>query len=955
MEPFLYKVADHIYKKFGQNLNNVCLVFPNRRSGMFFIEYLKNINNKTIWIPQILTISEFVSSFTDIKKADNITLLADLYSIYKKISKLNEQFDEFYIWGELMLNDFDDVDKYMANPDSLFTNVRELKNIDNKTDYLTQEQIEVLKLFFANFDPEKKSKLKDNFLEIWQLLLPIYKQFTQTCIDKKQGYEGLIYRQAVNEIKNNNLPNYNYQHTAFIGFNAINQCEWQLFDYFKQTFNALFYWDYDPYYINTPDHEAAFFISKFVKHFAVPNDFVVDKNMPHNILNLELFQSTTDNGQITIAQNIINNINTTNYANTALILANESLLQPVLQHVPAKVPQINVTMGYQIKDTIAAPFIDLLAQLQTTCRVNKTNNVLFYHKVALPLLQHPYISAITGSIITLQVAQMATQNIFYIDKNNLPKHQIIDYLFTYSPGYEQFADYIEKNLSYIISNLANTLQNSDRFAIDIEFLHQIYQKNNLLIKQIKQHELSITLQTYIKLLKKITATLSIPFTGEPIKGLQVMGFLESRNLDFENIIILSFNEGQLPASQNSSSFIPYSLRQAFGLPTRQMHDSMYAYYFYRLLQRSKNVSLIYCSSSNGLSTGEPSRYAYQLKYNNNFKLKATCIEHNINIITDNNITIKKEGLVKKALLQYINNNNKRILSPSAITTYLTCQLKFYFSTIMRLRQTDSTDEQVDARQFGNIFHNAAEELYKKYAEKNIEVTNNELTMLNKNNLFFDNIINQAFAKTFWGNSTNAVFSIEGKNRLVADAIKNYLLLMIKTDQNYAPFYITGLEKHVDTLLNINVNNTEIQLCIGGTIDRMFSTNNALHIVDYKTGSDNIIFETLPTLFNPETIKKHKAIIQTFIYSLVCHKNQNTQMAIIPMVYQVKHFNNNNNFVIKSKSQPNFDDSNFVLIAAEFENLLKQLLLQIFNYNIPFTQTTQQANCINCDFKTICGR
>ncbi|MBI9067709.1 MAG: PD-(D/E)XK nuclease family protein [Salinivirgaceae bacterium] len=954
MEPFLYTVAQWLNDKYSKDFSKIKLVFPNRRTSVFFLEHLQQIIDKPIWVPQIQTISEFISEFSELELAESIDLLSKLYSIYKKESGSIESFDEFYFWAELMLNDFNDIDKYLVDAEIVLKNVKSIKEIEDDISFLTEEQINVLKRFFTNFSPDKQTQLKDNFLQIWQVLLPTYKEFSKLLINEKKGYEGLIYKTALEFIKQCNVNELEFEKVIFVGFNALTPCEEEIFSIFKNVEMAEFCWDYDNYYISNKAMDAGLFQRRFIEKY--PNPGL--KNNFDNLLAqkkiIHLISTPTDHGQVQISTQIINKINTKNFSNTALILSDEQLLLPVLNSIPKVVDSVNITMGFPVSDTLSGNFLDLIISLYQSQRISKNLSVSYYYKSIVPILRHPFVQFINKELCSEKIKAIESENLYQIELNDLQDSELFKRIFINCTTAKKFGNNLSELLLFIQSKLWNSENEEENFKLEKEFLFEIYQQNNQLLLQLKKSELDILLATYFRLLKKVVLSIRTPFEGEPINGLQIMGFLETRNLDFENVIILSVNEGLLPASSQSPSFIPYSLRRGFGLPTSDLHDAMYAYYFYRIIQRAKNVYLIYNSGSGGMQSSEKSRFAYQLLFDTNFQVNEIPVSQTIEVLSNQTIEIEKDQRVFKKLNTYL--NSEKTLSPSALSTYLSCSLRFYYRYIAGIKEPFEVDEKVDARLFGNIFHLAAEKLYDPYKQKNILVTIEELQKLEKDTKQLDTIIISSFKEVFFGEKSKRQFTIEGKNQIVFNVIKKYLLQLIKKDKEVAPFSIVGLEQNIKHPIQFKIKGKNYSVLIGGQIDRVDKTETSLRIIDYKTGADKLEFNHIDDVFDHDKISDTKAVFQTFTYALLMAQNEPLEPFIKPMVYQIKSiFAENQSFEITSKSFEPFSNGNFKDIEGLVLEGLQNTLSELFNPDVSFTQSKNLKTCKTCTFKDFCGR
>jgi hypothetical protein len=960
MQIFLNEVAQWLFNKHKANFRNVQLVFPNQRSGVFFMHHLKNItigNNSKVpfWLPRIHTINEFISEFSKLRLAEPIELLGILYRIYVDKSKSFESFDDFFSWGETMLRDFNDVDKYLVDPKTIFSNVRALKDMEADFQFLTENQLEVIQRFFSTFNKEHKSELKEQFLKIWEVLFPVYRVFRAKLVESGLAYEGLLYYDALSNIREKHSYDFPFTKVYFIGFNAITPVEERIFEYFQTQHKAGFFWDFDSYYIENKQMEAGFFQRKYLRQFPMEVGFGLPDTLIENKKQIQVVSVPTDHGQVFKASQLINTLPADEIGETAIVLSNEQLLMPVLNQIPHNVDQVNVTMGYGVSESLMAQVIDLLINLQANAKITANQTTTFYYKNVVDLLQHPffqvYDEVLTGTIID----NIRKENLYQVGNELLQQSEILAAVFRSVSGIADFEFYLKENVSLFGNLIASKKAENGSFAMEQEFGYHIYLKINQLSEQLQSQQIEIQMSTYFRLLRRVIKTLRVPFEGEPIGGLQVMGFLETRNLDFKNLIILSVNEGTLPAGMQNISFIPYGLRRGFGLPTRELHDAMYAYYFYRLIQRAENIWLIYNSAVGGLSSGEKSRYIYQLQFDANFQIRTENVLQTIDVVSPTPIEILKQGDVLNKLLEYLDEDNPKVLSPSALSTYLMCPLRYYFRSLAQIHEPDEVEETVDARLFGNIFHKVAEKFYEPFLQSKSLLTSENLKKLGADSVQLDAWIMDSFNEVLRGEKAKNKFILQGKNHIVFDVIKKFLHKMISIDQDFAPFSIVGLELKMDAPVSFTFRGKKTAVKVGGLIDRLDRDNKQLRIVDYKTGADKLVFSSFNDVFDPQKIANTKAVFQTFVYSYVIKKNFPAEPVIVPTVYQLKKFfEDEKSFAVSSKDVL-YASGNFNDVADEVELKLEMLLTELFNEQVPFTQTDDLKKCEYCPYRNICGR
>jgi len=957
MENFIKYITQDLYSRYGSGISDLCIVFPNRRAGLYFKKYLSELTDKPLWAPATTTINELFQQISGLAIADNMKLLFELYNIYKKVKKSDESFDDFYFWGEMMLNDFDDIDKYLVNPEDLFKNLKSLKSIQDQFNYLTPEQVEAIKQFWSSFDPGKNSQHQDEFISIWNVLLEIYRLFNNHLNQSGIAYEGMMYRKVAEMVTGSQKIDFQHKKYVFVGFNALNHCEKKLFEHLQNNKLADFYWDYDESYIQNKHHEAGFFLRENIKLFKQPQS--IENKAVFNSLsenkNIEIISVPSDVGQAKIiTQKLkLSNQNLTDSPNkTAIVLADEELLVPVLQSIPDSIEQVNITMGYPVSNTPIYSLLEHIIELQKNAR--KTDSATrFYHKNVLSVLSHQYINNAFHKEAQQLVQFIKKNNRIVIGADELAVCNFFAKLFTKIEDYIDLSDYLLVILHQVYNSLKtagseSTIHNA---SLEKEYIYHIYLSINRIKDILKEQKAEIRIDTYICLLRKIIRNLRVPFTGEPLSGLQVMGILETRLLDFENLFITSVNEGILPKTEAALSFVPYNLRKGFGLPTIEHQDAIYAYYFYRLLQRAKNITLLYNSNSEGLQTGEMSRYLYQLKFESKNEITEKSVRYDINLSPAKEISIEKTEEVYQRLKRFVSGNEEnKYLSPSALNNYLSCKLKFYFRYIAGLEEQDEITEEIDAPLFGNILHQSMDNLYHDFKGK--LVTSDDLNQLTKNNELIEKSIDSAFQQEYFKNTKT---DYTGKNIIIRQVIEKYVRRILKIDQKIAPFEIISLEDKYEIEIPVNANNTKLLVKLGGKIDRVDKKDKRIRIIDYKTGSDKLEYKNIESLFSEKKEDRRSAVFQTFLYARFYKEQNKPDLTIVPGVYSVrKLFDKDFDYRIKNKEDKiKIDD--YSMVEQEYMQNLSKLLHSVFDKQQAFTQTDDTRTCEYCPYRKICHR
>ena len=842
MKTFLQLVAQDLHSKIGNDLSRVAIVFPNKRASLFFNEHLASQSDHPIWSPAYVSISELFQQLSDQKLGDPIRLVCELYKIFREETKSEESLDDFYFWGELLISDFDDVDKNLVDADKLFTNLQDLKNIMDDFDFLDKEQEDAIRQFFQNFSIEKHTKLKEKFISLWDKLGDIYRNYRSQLASLGIAYEGMLYRNVIEALDTNALR---YDKYVFVGFNVLNKVETRFFSLLQEAGKALFYWDYDLFYTRLPQqrHEAGEFILRNLEKF--PNE------LPETVFDclrhpkkVRFISSPTENAQARylpewVRDTLLNKDlqeKPCEEKENAVVLCNESLLLPVLHSIPSEVKNVNITMGFPLAQTPVYSFINAVVELQTTGYHSETGR--YSYDTVQAVLKHPYTRQISLKAEPLE-RELTKTNRFYPLPTELKQDDFLSLLFTPRSGIRAICLYIIELLKEVSTLYRQESEQDDIFnQLYRESLFKSYTMVNRLLNLIENGELQIRIDTLKRLLSRILNAANIPFHGEPAIGMQVMGVLETRNLDFRNLIMLSLNEGQLPKSSGESSFIPYNLRKAFGMTTIEHKNAVYAYYFYRLIQRAETVTLVYNTSSDGLNRGEWSRFMLQFLVEWPHDISREFLEAGQSPQSSRDICIEKTPEILNRLRNTYNfesNQKAFALSPSALNAYLDCRLRFYYRYVAGLKTPDEVSAEIDSALFGTIFHRSAELAYGDLSANGKEIRKEDLERLLRDDVRLQGYVDRAFKEEFFHVDLNERPEYNGVQLINSKVIGSYLRQLLRNDLQYAPFSMVGMEKKVQEEVTVNTPESPIKIRIGGTIDRMDCKGDTLRIVDYKTG------------------------------------------------------------------------------------------------------------------------
>lgn len=956
MIPFLQNVAKAYFSKYGNEISRFTFVFPNRRAGVFFQKYLAEVAKRPIFSPEIVTVSDLFARLSGYKLVDRIEMLFILFENYKQISKSAETFDEFVFWGEMLLNDFDDVDKYMADAKQLFKNVYDLKEIDAGFSYLTEEQIIAIRRFWESFLPIGGSQNKKEFIEMWEVLFELYTALRETLSLRGLAYEGMIFREVAEKAKSKEDLNLPFEQVVFIGLNGYSLAEETLLRHLNQQGIADFYWDYSSSLVRDSYNKASFFVEKNKMYF--PSRLSLDpEEIPMEKPTIEIIGVPSLVGHAKYVHTILEKLSTEgelkNQAlNTALVLPEENLLLPTLYSIPRSIDKINVTMGYSLSNSAIAGLMEHVFEMQRNIRYTQ-GEVGYYFRFVLTILNHRYVAGVATEAVNKLREDILKYNKVIVPYEELKTHPLLELLFTPISDWKLIAPYLKEVLARIESVLSlqrnqEDLEDTRSIDMECEFIIEYYKTINKMEEALVRYNAEMKVETYYRLLKKLIYNVSVPFAGEPLSGLQVMGVLETRALDFDNLIILSMNEGIFPMKKATNSFIPYNLRRGFGLPTYEHQDSIYAYHFYRMLNRAKRIYLLYDTRTEGLQTGEPSRYIHQLKhlYSDLFDMKERQAVYEVATTEVPSIEVQKTEKIQRKLSVFF-EGGERSLSASLINMYIDCPLQFYFSVVEQMSEEDEVSEIIEASTFGSIFHSVMEWIYKPFEEK--LVTAELLHQIRKNEKLLTDLIEKSFAKNYFKIDTPK--RLTGQNYLTGEVIRRYVKQMLKTDAKKTPFVYIKSERRFLTPYELPSGR---KVMLKGFIDRVDEVAGHTRIIDYKTGKGVLQFGAMDQLFDKTTKDRPKAIMQVFLYAhlLLMEEPQRIVEPCVSFLRELFSDSYSPNVVYKpTKEQIN----DFSVYRGEFKENFDDCLEEIFDEKTPFSQTTTGKPCEWCSFKNICQK
>lgn len=961
MKPFLYQVASLFYSRYGTEISRLAFVFPNRRTGLFFQKYLSEVAERPLFSPTILTINDLFVHLSGKQAADRIGLLFTLYDIYLRHSGSSETFDEFLYWGEMLLNDFDDIDKYMVDARMLFTNVTDLREIEDDFSFLSPEQIAAIRTFWSSFYPKGDTPNQEQFLAVWQILYDLYSDLRETLDAENKGYEGMIFREVVERMEREECGELPYAKIVFVGLNALSVAEERFLAQLQKRGVADFYWDYASPKVKDPENKASYFVERNLREF--PSEWPLDEGEENGLpaAEIEVIGIPSGIGQAKQVCSILedlcrkNEMSAEEALRTAVILPDEHLLIPVLNAIPEEIRRINVTMGYPLAGTPVASLMEYILALQKNVRYADRQPV-FYFRDVLPILNHRYVSTTSPEAIAALVRDITENNKIYISYADLCKTPLLSILFTPVTAAGDFSDYLVnvlQELNKAIGGGETAEDDDERLStakdIEQEFIFHYFTTVNRMKEVMKEAHVEMKIDTYFRLLKRMTDLITIPFHGEPLSGLQIMGVLETRALDFDRLIILSMNEGIFPLRKAANSFIPYNLRRGFGLPTYEHQDSVWAYHFYRLIYRASHVSLLYDTRSNGLQTGEVSRFVHQLRYHYEEPIRNKLVVYDVSSSKAVPLQVMKTEEVMNRLAAF-RKGGERAISASAVNTYLDCPLKFYFSVVEGIREEEEVSETIESDVFGSILHKVMEELYQPFCGK--MVTADLLKAIRKDTPALMGAVARAFAEVFF--KTDVVRPLTGQNFLIGEMIRKYVEKVLERDGKLTPFRYIESERKIKQTFRLT-DGGGIQL--KGFIDRIDEVRDAIRIIDYKSGGGTTVFTSIDALFDKEETDRSKAVMQVFLYAWM-YGATSAGKALQPGIYYMRTLFSNSfdsgvyRRIDRAKTEPVLD---FATYRDDFEEGLRGCLDEIFGTETPFVQTPNGKACAYCSFKDVCGK
>ena len=963
---FLEYVAEDIIGKYGTDLSRIAVVFPNKRAALFLNEHLARIAGQPVWSPAYITISDLFRQHTDLKPADPIKLICDIHKSFTKCTGINETLDHFYGWGQLLLADFDDIDKNMADADSIFCNLKDIHELDDIS-YLDDEQKEMLKRFFANFSDDIESELKKRFLSLWSHFGDIYHDYNRRLTEQGIGYEGAIYRKVASE----ETLHLKYDKYLFVGFNLIQKVERVLFSRLMKEGKAKFYWDFDEYYMPTARAQQSASVPNNTASFAAyltdfPNELDnTDRDIYANMRRpkrIRFISSPTENAQARFASNwLLENDRYKAGRKTAVVMCDESILLPIMHSLPPEADKVNITSGFPLAMTPVASLVMLLFDLYTLGLRKK--GTAFNPHYLKKLMAHPYARH-------LQEVHLKEMNDVHLKGVHLKGVHL-------SQVHQEGIAALLQHIATLVKQVGiATKQEGD--ALTQESVFRMFTILNRLAALADRGDLLVDNTTLRRLVSQLVGAASIPFHGEPVVGVQIMGVLETRNIDFDNVLLLSCNEGNMPKGVNDSSFIPYSIRKAHGLTTIDNKVAIYSYYFHRLLQRAGDITIAYNNSTDNGHTGEMSRFMLQLLVESGQK-----IDH-YSLTAKNQPSPLMPKPIEKDETALSKLEEMSRLSPSAINTYIRCKLAFYYQYIAHIKEPDSDPETIDNRMFGNIFHRAAYLIYKDITDHSPVIEKAHIQAYLSNRKLLASVVDRAFEEEEC--KTN-----NGLQLINREVIIEYITKLLKIDQQLCPFSILAMEEEakVYTQLSFTIPSggalkegalkggalvssaprtsaptKQYNLTIGGIIDRLDAVTDKqtgkrrIRVVDYKTGNKpSSAIKSIEEVFDPKNIasKHSNYFLQAILYSLIVSRSKEWNAAndaVSPALLFIKQAATNDYDPTLCIDKHPISD--VTVYEEEFLTKLKETVADMYSPDAAFTPTDDRKKCELCPYRMLCG-
>lgn len=942
-QAFLDQIAEKLRAAYPEDMSSVRVVFPNRRAGLFFRRYLAKRLEKPAWEPRLQSIDEFLAEQSGKNSPDMLSLVLELHAIFHHhLPEISERLDRFFFWGQMLLRDFEDVDFYLVDSRQLFTVLYRQKEMEQQFGFTDEENKRLLQAFWDTFG-EALSPQQQDFIALWEALPRIYDDFRNQLNDKGWATKAMMSRDLAET--QDPWQDRMKGEVWFVGFNALTLAEEKIISRLLEAGNARIFWDADALYMNNESHEAGYFLRKFRSKALFASTF--EPSLPEHFkegVDLHTIGVPLDIGQVKKAGEILESWASEDDFNperTVVVLPDEQLLVPMLQSIPPAIAKLNVTMGFPIKSSGVYSFFEHVFNLYHAARFTKGERN-FYHKHVKSLLEHPFLQAIYPEQSRELLQVINKEKLFRVNARDLHKASLLNLIFSVPEG--AYLDHFSSILLQLYQAMGDQIQD-----IEGECIYHLHTQLNRLHDILDQGEGSMDIKGFHFLFRQVSQSIRLVFEGEPLEGLQIMGLLETRLLDFDRVIMLSMNEGVVPDTASQHSFIPYHVRKAFELPTPEYKDALSAYHIYRLWQRPQQIYAFYNTEVDGLkSKGEMSRYLLQAKMEGLMTGTVRQLGTRIHLPGSGSIEVPWNDASERELGNYLKGGSKGF-SATALNQYLYCKLRFYFRYVMGLFEKEELTEDMDPMKFGTILHQTAEQLYLQLREKkgNKKVEKSDFPWLLEQSKL---VLKQAYRKEMEGLSDD----LSGTNLIAYGALEKYMEMLLQRDEDYAPFQMLGLELDDKEQGKVTINLSDGRgVTLKGSIDRLDEKEGVIRILDYKTGKSELTFSSMDSLFDAKDDKRNSYAFQTLLYGLMARQwgvaSEDDQLRAGILSFRS---NKDPQWELTLGKVPLGNINN---VLGEFEEKLKALFEEIYNPEKNWTQVEDAEKCKNCPYNVICDR
>jgi len=977
---FLEDLAAELQEKYHHRLHALTLVFPTWRAGEVFKRCLATHLSQPTWAPKVLSIEALMQQLSPLRQAQPLLLTHILYQTFQALNPQEESFEQFYFWGSLLLQDLDVIDKYLVSTAHLFTDLSRYKELGLSYDHLTEAQRTAIQSFWKNFQQQLSTHQQD-FLRLWKLLPQVYQHFKQRLQAQGIGYQGLCYRAAYEALVQGTAQ-VQHDQLVFVGFNALTPVEEKILAWCQENLPTEFYWDVDAYYMEDTQQEAGTYLRIYQQrpHFQASFVQPFPKRLAQGTQEIHLTAVASEVGQAQVMGAQLRALMEAQGADfvpsrTVIVVANEALLLPVLHALPLDVSPVSTHLGYPLKDTATYRLLEHMLALQAaTAQEQFPSGYWAVHHV-LAVLNHPHVMGWNAVLVQATINRIqATKSSYVAQEVLVQENALYETIFKVLRPQDHLLRYLMEGLQCIeayAQEEAPSLRPLEKVA-----LHQLLQQLSNFQEVFSTS--STKSEALLQLLRQLLQPVRISLGSQSLDGIQILDVLATRNLDFDHVFIVGMNEGHFPIQASPASFIPYNLRKGYGLPTADQHQAaLYAYHFYHLLQRARQVYISYSTQASAGSQGEMSRYIWQLLYESKLRLTKQVVAQPIYLATAHPIIIPKKDAVMQQLRKYLlqSDGKAQPLTPSSLNTYLDCSLRFYFQYLAQLKAPSPPQQATHAMVFGNLLHEVMERLYTPLMNKKQgqPLQSQDLAALQKKVAF---VVKDTFASTLHSGQPQLA-GLQG-DAVIAQAVMTKLATRILVlDQAHAPFVLIGLEMgrqvslHLDFELNL-VTRVRLQ----GIIDRVDWKAGVFRVLDYKTGLDEKNIKSVAGLFDRVTTRRNKAAFQTLFYAWLFQQQRLPGVAatalasghptsppeevkIMPGLLNTRqlfddHFDPRF-FIQKPDSRTYLPIENITAYQDEWEQGLRQTLTELLDPAVPFVQTADAARCVSCPYKGICQR